>query len=183
MSRYALGLDFGTESVRALVADCETGQEAAEATCAYAHGVITDSLPGNNKKLPPEFALQCPADYFIGALTVIREVLQTINGEEIVGIGIDFTACTVLPIKNDGTPLCDLNEFETNPQAWVKLWKHHAAQPQADRVNATAHERGEKFLDYYSGIISSEWLIPFCSPVRTNIPFQAAWPSVDRLIR
>jgi L-ribulokinase len=89
-------------------------------------------------------------------------VLKKVNGADIVGIGIDFTACTVLPIKKDGTPLCELAEFKANPQAWVKLWKHHAAQPQADRVNAVARERGEKFLEYYSGIISSEWLIPKC---------------------
>jgi L-ribulokinase len=162
MSRYALGLDFGTGSVRALVVDCETGNEMAEAVCSYAHGVITETLPGSNKPLPPEFALQCPADYFNGTLTVIRKVLETVKADDIVGIGIDFTACTVLPIKKDGKPLCELDEFKGNPQAWVKLWKHHAAQPQADRVNAIAHKRGEKFLEYYSGIISSEWLIPKC---------------------
>ncbi|QHI69419.1 ribulokinase [Tichowtungia aerotolerans] len=162
MNRYALGLDYGTESVRALIVDCETGAEIAEATYTYAHGVMTDTLPGSGQKLPPEFALQCPADYRNGALTVIREVLKAVDGDQIIGIGIDFTACTVLPIKQDGTPLCELDKFKDNPQAWVKLWKHHAAQPQADRVNEIAHARGEKFLDYYSGIISSEWLIPKC---------------------
>ncbi|MEI8206359.1 MAG: ribulokinase [Kiritimatiellales bacterium] len=162
MSRYALGLDFGTGSVRALAVDCETGNEAAEAVCAYAHGVITDTLPGSRKKLPPEFALQCPADYLNGTLAVIVEVLKTVKASDIIGIGIDFTACTVLPVKNDGTPLCELAKFKDNPQAWVKLWKHHAAQPQADRINEIAHQRSEKFLEYYSGIISSEWLIPKC---------------------
>jgi len=162
MNRYALGLDYGTASVRALVVDCATGKEIAEATFDYPHGTLSETLPGSDRKLPPEFALQYPADYTDGALEVIREVLQTVGGSEIVGIGIDFTACTVLPIKTDGTPLCELGEFKDNPQAWVKLWKHHAAQPQADRVNAVARERGEKFLEYYSGIISSEWMIPKC---------------------
>jgi len=162
MKQYALGLDFGTESVRALAVDCETGTEAAEAVFSYPHGVITETLPGDTKPLLPEFALQCPSDYREGALHVIREVLKAVRADEIIGIGVDFTACTVLPIKTDGTPLCELDEFKSNPQAWVKLWKHHAAQPQADRINATAHRRGEKFLDYYSGIISSEWLLPKC---------------------
>lgn len=162
MACYALGLDYGTLSVRALVVDCETGKEVAEATTAYPHGVISEILPGTKQKLPPEFALQCPADYTNGALTVIREILKTVDGKDIIGIGIDFTACTVLPITKDGTPLCELDAFKDNPQAWVKLWKHHAAQPQADKVNEIAHARGEKFLEYYSGIISSEWLIPKC---------------------
>ncbi len=162
MSRTALGLDYGTASVRALVVDCETGAELAEAVYEYPHKTITESLPGSNQKLPPEFALQCPADYTEGALSVIREVLKKVNGEEIVGIGIDFTACTVLPIQKDGTPLYKLDAFKNNPYAWVKLWKHHAAQPQANRVNALAHERGEKFLEYYSGIVSSEWMLPKC---------------------
>ncbi len=162
MKRTALGLDYGTASVRALVVDCETGREVAEAVYKYPHKTITDALPGSDQKLQPEFALQCPADYTEGALSVIREVLQKVDGEEIVGIGIDFTACTVLPIQKDGTPLYDLDAFKNNPYAWVKLWKHHAAQPQADRINALAHERGEKFLEYYSGIVSSEWMLPKC---------------------
>jgi len=162
MNRYALGIDYGTESVRALVMNCETGVEAAEATHPYAHGVITDVLPSTGEKLPHDFALQCPNDYVEGALSVIREVLENVNADEIVGIGVDFTACTVLPIKTDGTPLCQLDVFKDNPYAWVKLWKHHAAQPQAKRVNSHAHDRGEKFLEYYSGIVSSEWLLPKC---------------------
>ena len=162
MKRTALGLDYGTASVRALVVDCETGDEIAEAVYKYPHKTITDALPGSDKPLPPEFALQCPSDYTEGALSVIRKVLEKVSGEEIVGIGIDFTACTVLPIQKDGTPLCDLDAFKDNPYAWVKLWKHHAAQPQADRINALAHERGEKFLEYYSGIVSSEWMLPKC---------------------
>ncbi|MFA5688844.1 MAG: ribulokinase [Kiritimatiellales bacterium] len=170
MKRYALGLDFGTESVRALVVDCETGREAAEATCAYAHGVITETLPGDSKKLISESALQCPADYMNGMLTVTRTVLEKVPANEIIGIGIDFTACTVLPIKSDGTSLCALPEFKNEPNAWVKLWKHHAAQPQADRVNEIAHARGEKFLEYYSGIISSEWLVPKCLETLERAP-------------
>ena len=74
-----------------------------------------------------------------------------------IGIGIDFTACTMLPTTADGTPLCRLPEFRREPHAWVKLWKHHAAQPEADRINETAAARGESWLPRYGGRISSEW--------------------------
>jgi L-ribulokinase len=162
MGRYALGLDFGTESVRALVVDCVGGEEVAEAVVPYAHGVITENLPDQNDPLPQDFALQHPDDYIDGCVAAISEVIMVIPPEEIIGIGVDFTACTILPIKSDGTPLMQLEEFRDNPHAWVKLWKHHAAQPEADLVNQVAHEGNEPFLKYYSGIISSEWMVPKC---------------------
>ena len=73
---------------------------------------------------------------------------------DVIGVGIDFTACTMLPTKADGTPLATLPEFRREPHAWVKLWKHHAAQPEADRINETARERGEDWLPRYGGKIS-----------------------------
>lgn len=170
MSRYALGLDYGTESVRALAVDCENGTEAAEAVFVYPHGVMTQTLPDGCGSLPPDFALQHPADYLQGTLAVIRSILQAVPAEEIIGIGVDFTACTVLPVRKDGTPLCTLPEFRDNRHAWVKLWKHHAAQPQADRTNAVAHERNEKFLHYCSGAVSSEWLVPKCLETLEEAP-------------
>ena len=69
----------------------------------------------------------------------------------VIGIGTDFTACTVLPTLADGTPLCELPAWRAQPHAWVKLWKHHAAQAQADRINALAAERGEPWLARYGG--------------------------------
>src|SRR5471032_1318693 len=134
MAKYALGLDYGTESVRALVVDCERGAEAAVAIEAYAHGVITANLPGSAERLPLDFALQHPQDYLNSGAKAIASVLKSIPAAEIIGIGVDFTACTILPITRDGTPLMQLEKFRLNPHAWVKLWKHHAAQPQADAV-------------------------------------------------
>ncbi|MCK4932592.1 MAG: ribulokinase [Candidatus Aminicenantes bacterium] len=162
MGRYALGLDFGTETVRALVVDCGNGEEAAEAVVPYAHGVITENLPGLREPLPPDFALQHPEDYIDACVAAISGVTKVISPEDIIGVGVDFTACTILPIKRDGTPLMKIEPFRKNPHAWVKLWKHHAAQPEADSVNQRAHERNEPFLKYYSGIISSEWMLPKC---------------------
>lgn len=160
MSRYALGLDFGTESVRALAVDCMTGDEVSEAVESYRHGVLIKYLPGSNEPLPHDFALQHPQDYMESSLKAIEKVLKDISADEIIGIGVDFTACTILPIKKDGTPIMQLDPYKNNPHAWVKLWKHHAAQPEADKINEIAHERNEPFLKYYSGLISSEWMLP-----------------------
>ena len=80
-----------------------------------------------------------------------------IDPAQVIGIGTDFTACTVLPVLGDGTPLCELPELADRPHAYVKLWKHHAAQPQADRINELAHRRGEPWISRYGGLISSEW--------------------------
>ncbi len=162
MGKYALGLDFGTESVRALAVDCKTGDECSLAVEVYNHGVITKNLPGLNEPLPPDFALQHPQDYIDSSYAAISEILKDVPAKEIIGIGVDFTACTMLPVKNDGTPLMQIDKFRSNPHAWVKLWKHHAAQPEADKINQVALERKEPFLKYYSGIISSEWMLPKC---------------------
>ncbi|HYF51113.1 MAG TPA: ribulokinase [Planctomycetota bacterium] len=170
MQRYALGLDYGTESVRAIVVDCANGNEAAVAVSKYEHGVISHSLPGSSQSLPHDFALQHAQDYLDSGIGVIREVLKEVSAEQIVGIGVDFTACTILPIKGDGTPLMFLPEFKNNPHAWVKLWKHHAAQAQADRINEVARARGEQFLKYYGGMISSEWMLPKCWEILEHAP-------------
>ena len=170
MDRYALGLDFGTESVRALAVDCQTGDEISEAVVDYEHGVITKNLPGSDKTLPHDFALQHPRDYIDSSIVAVSKVLKDVSPDEIIGIGIDFTACTILPIKSDGTPMMEFDQFRNNPHAWVKLWKHHAAQPEADKVNQIAHERKEPFLKYYSGIISSEWMLPKSWEIANNAP-------------
>jgi L-ribulokinase len=80
-----------------------------------------------------------------------------IDPQRVIGIGTDFTACTVLPVLGDGTPICELGDFADRPHAYVKLWKHHSAQGQADRINELAHTRGEPWIKRYGGLISSEW--------------------------
>ncbi|MCU0493388.1 MAG: ribulokinase [Chloroflexaceae bacterium] len=162
MQRYALGLDFGTESARALLADVATGTSAASAAMPFPHGVIDRCLPDSDEPLPPEWALQDPRDWLTTLEGTVRQVLQQsgVRAEQVVGIGLDFTACTVAPTLADGTPLHMLAAHRARPHAWAKLWKHHGAQPQADRMNALALERGEGWLARYGGKISSEWLIP-----------------------
>src|SRR5207302_7029347 len=145
MARYALGLDYGTESARALLVDVADGREAGTAVAAYPDGVIDRQLPDSGVALGPDWALQNPRDYLTVLETIVPAALREAGAaaEDVVGIGIDFTSCTMLPVRADGTPLCLLPEFASEPHAWVKLWKHHAAQPEAERINEVAAERGE----------------------------------------
>ena len=157
----ALGLDFGTASVRALVVETRTGRERGSAVAEYRHGVIEDALPGSGARLQADWALQHPGDYLESIEKAVPEALAAagVEKEAIVGIGVDFTSCTILPVDSAGRPLCLSPVWAARPHAWVKLWKHHAAQPQADRINALAEMRGEAFLADYGGRTSSEWLV------------------------
>ena len=163
MPRYALGLDFGTESARALLVNMDTGEEAAEEVCQFAHGVITDKLPiPGGVKLGHDWALQDPADYLTAIEKTVPASIKSAGArpEEVVGIGVDFTACTLAPCRSDGAALATLDEYRDNPHAWVKLWKHHGAAQEAEEVTSLAKRRGEAFLDYFGGAVSSEWLLP-----------------------
>jgi L-ribulokinase len=158
---YALGIDYGTESARALLVDCADGRELGESVEPYRHGVIDSCLPApdGDVELEPDWALQDPYDYIRSLQAAVGRLLAEtgVSPDEVVGIGVDFTSCTMLPALADGTPLCGLDELRREPHAWPKLWKHHAAQPEADRINAVARERGEPWLSRYGGRISSEW--------------------------
>ncbi len=155
---YTIGLDFGTLSARAVLVDVRDGREVATAVFDYPHGVMDAALP-SGKALPLDWALQHPQDY-LDALdycvpTVLRE--GGVAAGEVAGIGVDFTASSPLPALADGTPLCFLPEFADQPHAYVKLWKHHASQPQADQITALARQRGEAWLARYGGKYSAEW--------------------------
>jgi len=158
----AIGVDFGTESGRALVLDVRTGEELAVAVVPYAHGVIDRTLPETDEPLPPDWALQDPDDWVSVIERGVPQALAAarMSGADVVGLGVDFTSCTVLPVAGDGTPLCRHEGWRAHRHAWPKLWKHHAAQPVADRLNEVALERGEAFLSRYGGRISSEWYFP-----------------------
>ena len=157
--RYVIGVDFGTLTARAVVVRVEDGQEVGTAVHAYRHGVIDQRLPASGEPLPPDWALQDPDDYVESMTAAVRGALADsgVDAGEVIGIGTDFTACTMVPTLADGTPLSHLAEYKDRPHAFVKLWKHHAAQPEADRINAVAAGRGEPWLARYGGLISSEW--------------------------
>ena len=156
---FTVGIDFGTLSGRAVVVRVSDGAEVGSAVHEYAHGVLDTRLPTGGVTLPPDWALQVPQDYVdVLAQAVPAAVLAAgIAPSQVVGVGTDFTACTVLPVLADGTPLCELDGLAERPHAYVKLWKHHAAQVQADRINELAHARGEGWIARYGGLISSEW--------------------------
>lgn len=157
----SLGLDFGTESVRALLVD-QDGVERGSAVARYRHGQITERLPGSRERLPPFFALQHPNDWSESAVRAVRAAMRAskLKAGDICGIGVCFTSCTLLPTLADGTPLCQTKRFAKQPQAWPKLWKHHGAQPQTVRLNEIARKRKERFLDNYGGVIGLEWFFP-----------------------
>lgn len=182
--KYALGVDFGTETGRAVLVDVADGREVATAVYPYAHGVIDEKLPipGEAIRLEPDWALQDPQDYIRTFQNAIPAVLEQskVKPEDVIGIGIDFTACTMLPVKQNGTPLCDLPEFRHQPHAWVKLWKHHAAQPEADEINETARKMGQPWLDRYGGKISSEWFFSKVLQILHEAP--EIYAAADRMI-
>ncbi len=184
MPKYSIGVDFGTESGRAVLVDIASGEEIASAVYTYSHGVIDERLPiaGKDIRLEQDWALQDPEDYIrVFQQTIPKVIEQTgIDPVDVIGVGIDFTACTMLPVKADGTPLCALPAYRENPHAWVKLWKHHAAQPEADQINEAARQMGEPWLKRYGGKISSEWFFSKVLQILNEAPeiYQAA----DRLI-
>jgi L-ribulokinase len=184
VTRYTVGVDFGTESGRAVLVDCADGRELATRIYRYRNGVIDERLPApdDDVRLEPEWALQDPEDY-------VRTLQETVPGllaetgvdpREVIGVGIDFTSCTMLPTLADGTPLCMVEALRREPHAWVKLWKHHAAQPEADRINEVAAERHEPWLARYGGRYSSEWFFAKALQILDEAP--DVYERAERLI-
>ena len=182
--KYTIGIDFGTESGRTVLIDVAAGMTVAESVYAYKNGVIDHMLPieGETVLLEPDWALQDPEDYLRTFRNTVPDVLAKsgVDPVDVIGIGIDFTACTMLPVTRDGQPLCTLPEYRSNPHAWVKLWKHHAAQPEADKITETAQIRGEKWLDRYGGKISSEWFFAKTLQILDEAP--EIYSAADRLL-
>jgi L-ribulokinase len=158
-TKYVIGVDFGTLSGRALLVRVSDGVEIASAVHRYKHGVLETTLPDGSVMLPPDWALQVPQDYRDVLRRAIPTVLKEgeVNAEDVIGIATDFTACTMVPVKSDGTPINELPGFENRPHAYVKLWKHHSSQTQAERITGIAHDRMEPWIERYGGKISSEW--------------------------
>ena len=181
---YSVGVDYGTESARAVLVDTADGRVVATAIHAYRSGVIDVRLPSPDEDvvLPPDWALQDPRDYLAALGDTIPRLLRDagVEPEAVIGLGIDFTACTMLPTTADGTPLCTVDRYRRDPHAWVKLWKHHAAQGEADDVNALARSRGEPWLPRYGGKISSEWFFPKALQILREAP--DIYAAADRFI-
>ena len=181
MAKYTIGVDFGTLSARAVVIEVGTGKELASATLNYKHAVMDEYLP-TGERLKPDWALEHPQDYLDCLGYTIPEAMKNagVAAEDVIGIGIDFTACTMVAVDKDGTPLCLKPEWEHNPHSWIKLWKHHAAQDEANRINAIAEERGETFLARYGGKTSSEWMFAKIWQVLNEAP--EVYDATDRFM-
>lgn len=175
--KYVIGIDYGTESGRVLLVDVETGEEISTHVTVYKHGVMDGTLPGG-KRLESDWALQAPQDYLDVLHQSVPEVMKAsgVDPKNVIGMGIDFTACTILPLDQKGMPLCFDPDWAHNPHSWVKLWKHHAAQDEADELTRVAEERNEEFLSHYGGKISSEWMFPKILQIVNEAPevFEAA---------
>ncbi|MDJ1114548.1 ribulokinase [Microbacterium dauci] len=186
MGENVIGVDFGTESARAVVVRLTDGVELAESVMPYPHGVIDAELPGTGPgtgaRLGADWALQHPADWLQVLEHTVRDALAASGQrpETVVGIAVDVTACTIVPTTAAGHPLCLDPAFATEPHAWPKLWKHHASQPQANLINERASAAGEPFLADYGGFLSSEWLLPKALQTLQEAP--AVFAATERLI-
>ncbi|QOX65425.1 ribulokinase [Anoxybacterium hadale] len=181
MTKYVIGVDYGTLSGRAVLVEAATGTELCSSVFDYPHGVIDRTLP-TGEPLGHDWALQHPQDYIEVLAHTVPAVLKEagVNPDQVIGIGTDFTACTILPVTEEGIPLCTMPQYEKNPHAWVKLWKHHAAQDKANELNRIAEEREEPWLKNYGGKISSEWAIPKIWQVLDEAP--EIYAAADRFI-
>lgn len=162
MAKYAIGIDFGTLSGRAVLVDISDGNEIATSVYEYPHGVMDEHLCVDKIPLPQNYALQHPKDYIDVVNNTIPEILKAsgVHKSDIIGIGVDFTSCTVLPVYSDGTPLCYGEKFNNIPDAYVKLWKDHSSLLYAEKLTELAKKDSMDFVNRYGGAISSEWLIP-----------------------
>ena len=149
MPIVSIGLDYGTESCRAVIVDCESGLTISTAVSPYKHGVILERLPGSSEKIPDAHAHQHPQDWLDSAADAIRTALSSCLDAKAIGLGVAFTSCTMLPTTADGTPLAMLPEWADNPQAWPKLWKHHAAHAATEVINEAATRLGEAWHARY----------------------------------
>lgn len=162
MPKYSIGLDYGSLSGRAVLIDIADGRQLCDCVMDYPHAVMSETLAASGAPLPADYALQDPQDYLDVLHHVVPGVIAQsgIDPADIVGIGVDFTCCTLLPVRSDGTPLCFDPKYRCEPHAYVKLWKHHAAQDYADRMSEVARQRGETWLERCGGKVSSEWMFP-----------------------
>ena len=165
-----------------MLVEVSSGREVAQAVMNYPSGVIDKALPSNGLELPPDWALQDPDDYMTTMVATVSDVVRVsgVDANDVIGVGIDFTSCTILPVRSDGTPLGRDPLLAGDPHAWVKLWKHHAAQPQADAINRVATDQGCSWLERFGGNISSESVWPKVLQVLEESP--VSYQAADRIL-
>lgn len=179
--KYVIGVDYGTLSARAVMVCADSGQVTAQSVYEYPHGVLRrlNGLAADGEaasaavgELPADFALQEIGDYEEALYDTIRAVVRKsgCRPEDVIGIGIDATSSTFIPLDENGKPLCRTEAFRADPHAQLKLWKHHGAQEEADRITALARERKEKFLTRCGGRVNAEWMLPKLLEIAEKAP-------------
>lgn len=185
--RLALGLDFGTSSARALLVRVEDGEEIAEAVAPFEHGEDGVLLDPRD----PHCARQDPRDYVTATERCVREALagavaRGFRAEQVVGIGVDTTGSTPVPVAHDGTPLGWLDEFRGELDACAWLWKDHTAHAEAAEITDAARRAGLPYLSICGGTYSSEWYwskILRCARTNPRVaPHIGAWVECCDLI-
>lgn len=161
MGKYTIGVDYGTLSARALLLDLETGSEVATSEFIYPHAILQAEFFAPNA-LDKTASLEHPQDYLDALRFTVRDVVARagISADEVCGIGFDFTSCSVLPLTADGTPLCFMDEFSKEPQAYVKLWNSYTALEESELITQTAKAENAPWLKLFGGKVSAEWLFP-----------------------
>ena len=169
--QYTIGVDYGSLSARAVMMALDTGAIVASAVYEYPHGIMAEALP-DGTPLAADWALQDPADYWDALHVLVPALLQQADvcSAQVVGIGLDVTSCTMLPTTTNGTPLCQLEKFRNQPHAYLKLWKHHAAQPYADRILELAQAQKSPWLQQFGSLISSEHYLPKVAQIAAEAP-------------
>ncbi|NQU45370.1 hypothetical protein HQ520_18980 [bacterium] len=174
-SKYAVGLDFGTNSVRALLVDVNNGDEIATSVYMYPSGSAGILLDPDD----PNVARQNPMDYVIGTETVVREALKEAQGRDsfdpadVIGIGVDTTGSTPIPVDEKGTPLAFLERYRGNPAAMAWLWKDHTGHEEARRITELATEIRPEHPELASGgtgvlLRFLHWPVPTAGMLRTR---------------
>ncbi len=159
MASYVIGRDYGTLSGRSVLVDAADGHVVASSSFDYPHGVLDRNLP-DGTPLPADYALQHPQDYLDVLYRTIPRLLETsgVSGDDVAGIGLDATACTILPLDRQGQPLCF--KYPSEPQSYVKMWKHHGAQALANSLTQAAESVCPEILARMGGSISAESFFP-----------------------
>ena len=183
MSKYSIGLDFGTNSVRALIADVADGREAATSVWNYAHGDEGVILDPNN----PDLARQHPEDYLEGIRHTVKEALAqaaddaTFFPADVIGMGVDTTGSTPLPVDENGEPLAFGQELSDHPGAMAWLWKDHTGHVEAAEITEAAAQARPQYLAKCGGTYSSEWFwskVLHCKRTAPEV-FNAAYTWVE----
>ena len=180
--KFTIGIEFGNETVTALLVNVTTGKCVNAATYNYTHGIITKKLPESDIQLGPGWALHHPRDYITALKRTVPKLLKgnPIDADQIIGIGVSFADSTLIPTTADGTPLALLDEYKDDPHAWPKTGRHTAAKDKANQITQLAAERFETFLDRYGGQINAEWFFP--KVWETYEESSSVYNAADRLI-